>query len=174
MQTLTRPTVENRVRAHNTTDAMLAIGACTVSVIIPTLNEAENLRHVLPLLPKHLHEVIIVDGRSTDNTIEVAKALIPDVKIVLQTGKGKGNALCAGFAAATGDIIVHLDADGSTDPHEIPVFVGALLSGAAVASGKCAGQGFALHAGWRHVRHDLVPQARQLGFDDGRPRALRR
>jgi glycosyltransferase involved in cell wall biosynthesis len=107
-----------------------------VSVIIPTLNEAQNLPHVLTRLPTWLHEVILVDGRSTDNTIEVARALYPDIRVVHQTGRGKGDALAAGFAGATGDVIVMLDADGSADPDEIPRFITALLTGADFAKGS--------------------------------------
>ncbi len=107
-----------------------------VSVVIPALNEAENLPHVLPQIPKDVHEVILVDGRSTDNTVEVARAALPSVRIVQQRGRGKGDALRAGFAAATGNIIVMLDADGSTDPAEIPRFVGALLAGADFVKGS--------------------------------------
>jgi glycosyltransferase involved in cell wall biosynthesis len=106
----------------------------TVSVIIPTYNEAANLPHVFGLLPD-VHEVIVVDGRSVDGTIETAKALRPDVKIVLQNRRGKGNAMACGFAAATGDIVVMLDADGSADPREIPLFVEALVAGAHFAKG---------------------------------------
>jgi len=108
----------------------------TISAVIPTLNEAENLPHVLPRIPAWVDEVIVVDGRSTDNTVEVAERLLPGVRIVLETRKGKGAALRAGFAAATGDIIVMLDADGSTDPAEISNFVWALLSGADFAKGS--------------------------------------
>jgi glycosyltransferase involved in cell wall biosynthesis len=107
-----------------------------VSVVVPTFNEAENLPHVFSRLPHDLHEVIVVDGRSTDDTIEVAKRLRPSVRVVLQTGVGKGNALQAGFAACTGDIIVMLDADGSADPQEIPAYVQALVDGADFAKGS--------------------------------------
>jgi glycosyltransferase involved in cell wall biosynthesis len=106
-----------------------------VSVVIPTYNEAKNLPHVFGLLPDDVYEVIVVDGRSVDNTIEVARSLRDDVKIVLQNRKGKGNAMACGFAAVTGDIVVMLDADGSADPREIPLFVGALTSGADFAKG---------------------------------------
>src|SRR3954449_12511247 len=106
-----------------------------VSVVVPTYNEAANLPHVFALLPEDVHEVIVVDGRSTDGTIEVAKALRPDVKIVLQNRRGKGNAMACGFAAVTGDIVVMLDADGSADPREIPRFVRTLVEGADFAKG---------------------------------------
>jgi glycosyltransferase involved in cell wall biosynthesis len=107
-----------------------------VTVVIPALNEADNLPHVLPRMPAWVHEVLIVDGNSTDGTVEVARALMPQVRIVQQTGRGKGDALRAGFASATGDLIVMLDADGSMDPREIPLFIGALLAGADMAKGS--------------------------------------
>ncbi|MCA1670078.1 MAG: glycosyltransferase family 2 protein [Thermomicrobia bacterium] len=106
------------------------------SVIIPTLNEAENLPHVLPRIPPWVHEIIVVDGCSTDDTVAVAQALHPKVRIVMQTRRGKGAALQAGFAAATGDIIVMLDGDGSTDPAEISAFVAPLVAGADFAKGS--------------------------------------
>jgi glycosyltransferase involved in cell wall biosynthesis len=107
-----------------------------VSVVIPTLNEARNIPHVFTELPTSLHEVIVVDGHSRDDTLAVARRLRPDVRIVMQTRRGKGNALACGFAAATGDIIAMIDADGSTDPKEIPAFVRALLDGADFAKGS--------------------------------------
>ena len=106
-----------------------------VSVIVPTLNEARNLPPVFAELPRGLHEVIVVDGFSTDGTPEVARSLRPDVKIVNQRQRGKGDALRSGFEAATGDILVMLDADGSADPAEIPAFVEALIQGADFAKG---------------------------------------
>jgi glycosyltransferase involved in cell wall biosynthesis len=106
-----------------------------VSVVVPTFNEAANLPHVFALLPEDVFEVIVVDGRSTDGTIEVARSLRPDVKIVLQNRRGKGNAMACGFAAVRGDIVVMLDADGSADPREIPLFVEALVRGADFAKG---------------------------------------
>ena len=107
-----------------------------ISAIIPALNEAENLPHVLPVVAATASEVILVDGHSTDNTIEVASRLLPDVRVVNQTGKGKGNALRCGLDASTGDIVVMMDADGSTDPQEIPRFVEVLKAGADVAKGS--------------------------------------
>jgi glycosyltransferase involved in cell wall biosynthesis len=106
-----------------------------VSVVIPTLNEAENLPHVLPELPNE-YEVIIVDGGSDDGTTDVAAQLRPEARIVRQTGRGKGNALTCGFAAARGEIIVTVDADGSAKVDEIPRFVDVLRSGADFAKGS--------------------------------------
>lgn len=106
-----------------------------VSVIVPTLNEAKNLPHVFAELPHGLHEVIIVDGFSTDGTPEVARRLHPGVKIVNQQQRGKGDALRCGFEASTGDILVMLDADGSANPAEIPAFIQALMRGADFAKG---------------------------------------
>jgi glycosyltransferase involved in cell wall biosynthesis len=107
-----------------------------VSVVIPALNEAANLPHVLSKLPKDIFEVVLVDGNSTDGTVEVAQELFPTVRIVGQDRRGKGNALACGFAACRGDIIVTLDADGSADPMEIPLFVRALRDGADFAKGS--------------------------------------
>ena len=112
-----------------------------VSVVIPTLNEVQNLPHVFARLPRNLHEVIVVNGFSTDGTTDVARQLLPDVKVVSQERPGKGDALRCGFQAATGEVIVMLDADGSADPAEIPAFVDALVSGADFAKGTRFGPG---------------------------------
>jgi glycosyltransferase involved in cell wall biosynthesis len=108
----------------------------SVSVVIPTLNEARNLYHVLPHIPSTVSEIVLVDGHSQDDTVAVAKRLVPGIRVLKQAGRGKGNALREGIAACTGDIIVTLDADGSTDPNEIPRFVEALLQGYDFAKGS--------------------------------------
>jgi glycosyltransferase involved in cell wall biosynthesis len=114
----------------------------TITIVVPALNEARNLERVLPELPQ-VHQVVLVDGGSVDDSLAVAKRVMPNIDIVQQTRKGKGNALVCGFAAATGDIIVMFDADGSADPAEIPAFVDALVKGADFAKGSrfCAGGG---------------------------------
>jgi len=117
------------------------VQAPRVSVVIPTLNEARNLPHVFERLPAGLHEVIVVDGHSVDDTVAVARRLRPDVRVIMQTRRGKGNALACGFAAATGDIIAMVDADGSADPGEIERFVATLLAGAEFAKGTRFGPG---------------------------------
>jgi glycosyltransferase involved in cell wall biosynthesis len=103
--------------------------------VVPALNESRNLPHVLPRMPADIHELILVDGHSVDDTVRIARKLWPGVRVVMQTRTGKGNALACGFAAATGDVIVVIDADGSADPGEIPQFVRALVNGADFAKG---------------------------------------
>src|SRR5437899_3074150 len=97
----------------------------TTSVVVPTLNEAANLPFVLPRIPAWVHEVVLIDGFSSDATVEVAREVLPNARILRTTQPGKGAALRTGFAAAAGDVIVMLDADGSSDPRELPMFVGA-------------------------------------------------
>lgn len=107
-----------------------------VSVVIPALNEADNLPAVLATIPDDVFEIILVDGQSTDETADVAQRCRPEVQIVAQRARGKGDALACGFAAASGDIIVMLDADGSANGAEIPRFVKALQEGADLAKGS--------------------------------------
>jgi glycosyltransferase involved in cell wall biosynthesis len=114
--------------ARNTEDPL-------ISIVVPALNEALNLSVVLPQLPR-VHEVILVDGGSVDGTVMAARRALPDIITVLQSRKGKGNAMAAGFARVTGDIVIMFDADGSADPAEITRFVEALKAGADFAKGS--------------------------------------
>jgi glycosyltransferase involved in cell wall biosynthesis len=107
----------------------------SVSMVIPALNEERNIPHVFERIPEDVHQVVLVDGLSVDNTVDVARRMRPDVCVVEQSRKGKGNALACGFEAATGDVIAMVDADGSADPGEIPRFLEALLHGADFAKG---------------------------------------
>jgi Glycosyl transferase family 2 len=107
-----------------------------VSVVVPAMNEEKNIGHVLSELPEGLHEVILVDGNSKDNTIEAARQAYPSIRVTTQSGRGKGDAFRTGFAAVTGNLVVMLDADGSADPAEIPSFIAALEAGADFAKGS--------------------------------------
>ena len=107
-----------------------------VSVIVPAKNEAKNLPWVLLRMPDVVDEVIVVDGQSTDGTAAIAQAARPDVRIVPDPGGGKGAALRAGFAAASGDSVVMLDADGSMDPAEIPRYLAFLAHGFELVKGS--------------------------------------
>jgi glycosyltransferase involved in cell wall biosynthesis len=107
-----------------------------ITALICTLNEEQNLPHVLPRIPAWVNEVLVIDGHSTDKTVEVARKIRPDIRILGQPGKGKGNALGYGIHEASGEIVVTLDADGSTDPEEIPEFIESLLGGYDFAKGS--------------------------------------
>ena len=113
----------------------------SVSVVVPALNEAQNIPHVFARMPLDVHEVILVDGFSVDETVAVARQVRPDVRVIQQSRKGKGNALACGIAVATGDVIALVDADGSADPSEIPQFVEALINGADFAKGTRFAEG---------------------------------
>lgn len=94
--------------------------------MIPAKNEERSLPWVLGRMPEGVDEIVLVDGHSIDRTVEIARRLRPDIRIVTQPGTGKGDALRAGFEAASGDFIVMLDADGSMDPAEIPACIAEL------------------------------------------------
>ena len=95
-----------------------------LSVVIPALNEADNLVKLLPQLHMvlsslhHEHEIIVVDNHSQDNTAEVCSAA--GVVLVQQTEPGYGGALWAGFERASGEYILTMDADLSHVPNFIP------------------------------------------------------
>lgn len=108
----------------------------SISALIPVRNEARNLDFILPRIPSFVSQVVLVDGHSTDDTIEVARRLLPGIHIVRQVGRGKGDAVQIGLASCSGDIIILLDGDGSTDPEEMARFVEALLQGADFAKGS--------------------------------------
>jgi glycosyltransferase involved in cell wall biosynthesis len=115
-----------------TEDALLKAKAerrLSITALICTLNEEENLPHVLPGIPDWVDEVLLVDGHSSDGTVRVARQLSPQVRVVFQPGRGKGDALKYGIEQASGDIIVALDADGETDPEDMSRFVEPLLQG---------------------------------------------
>lgn len=103
--------------------------ALTVSLVIPVRNEARNIAWVLEQVADEVHEIILVDGNSTDATLITARSCRPDIKVVDQEGVGKGSALRTGFLAATGDIIVMMDADGSMAPQEIRHYLHFLANG---------------------------------------------
>jgi len=137
--TLLRPGTlrdDSHARRRSTARRGDAIRESIVSVVIPTLNEEGSLPWVLENLPEWVGEVVLVDGLSTDATQLLARRLRPDAVVVHQFQRGKGAALRAGFAAASGDIVVMIDADGSTDPREMGRFVDSLRDGADFVKGS--------------------------------------
>nr|WP_238994620.1 glycosyltransferase family 2 protein [Mycolicibacterium chubuense] len=100
-----------------------------MSLVIPVRNEARNIAWVLEQIADDVDEIILVDGNSTDATLITALRYRPDIRVVPQEGVGKGSALRTGFFAATGDIIVMMDADGSMAPCEIRHYIHFLNNG---------------------------------------------
>jgi len=133
-----RPALEVVEPGSPGSDAVVSFPAspATISLIIPTLNEERNIAWVLERVPSFVDEILLIDGRSTDRTIEVALTIRPDLVIVREPQPGKGVALRTGFAHASGDIIVMLDADGSMDPGEITAFVAAIQDGSDLVKGS--------------------------------------
>ena len=108
----------------------------TVSLVIPVRNEARNIAWVLDQIADDVDEIIVVDGNSTDATLITARRRRPDIRVIPQEGIGKGSALRTGFQAATGDIVVMMDADGSMAPQEIRHYLHFLSNGYDFAKGS--------------------------------------
>lgn len=99
-----------------------------VTLLIPALNEGKSIGQTIKQIPRDaVDEILVVDGNSADNTVEVVRSL--GCRAILQPGKGFGDALAHGFKNASGDIIVIMDADGSPDPQEIPQLLAKLNEG---------------------------------------------
>ncbi len=97
-----------------------------ISLIIPTKNEAGAIGRVLREIPKKLiHEIIVIDGHSTDNTAKEVKALLRKGKdkFILQKRKGFGSALQQAFKVASGNVLIIMNADGSHNPKNIPALL---------------------------------------------------
>jgi dolichol-phosphate mannosyltransferase len=117
-----------------------------ITVIVPTRNEADNLRPVLELAAPFADELLVVDGHSTDDTRALAEAC--GARVILDEGRGKGAALRLGIQQASGDILVFIDADGSHDPADIPALVAPIIAGQAdhVSGSRMLGGSDELHA----------------------------
>jgi glycosyltransferase involved in cell wall biosynthesis len=96
-----------------------------LSVIIPCYNEEDGVREVMGRIPKAVDEVVVVDNNCTDRTAEVASGL--GARVVAESRRGYGAAYKAGLRAATGDVLITLDGDGTYPPEEIPRLVDTLL-----------------------------------------------
>jgi len=96
-----------------------------ITVCIPTLNEELNIREVIERVRPFADELMVVDGRSTDRTADIAREL--GARVLLDHGKGKGDGVRTGIREAEGDVIVFIDADGSHNPDDIPRLVQPIL-----------------------------------------------
>jgi dolichol-phosphate mannosyltransferase len=100
-----------------------------VTVVVPTRNEEGLIGEIIDAVRPSCDEVLVVDGHSNDQTREIAVA--HRARVVLDHGKGKGEALRLALEEATGDIVVFIDADGSHDPRDIPALVAPIAAGEA-------------------------------------------
>ena len=107
-----------------------------VSIIIPARNETGNISSIINRIPEmgELTELVFVEGNSSDNTFETIKSEIllhPKInaQLIKQPGKGKGDAVRAGFDLAKGEILMILDADLTVPPEDLPRFYNALITG---------------------------------------------
>lgn len=106
-----------------------------VSVIVPTLNEVGSIENVLSKIVKqNVDEVLVVDGHSSDGTIELVKKL--GYRLIMQEGRGLGKAIISGIKATSGKLIIIVDADGSHDPKYITDLIGKINDGYDVVVGS--------------------------------------
>ena len=130
-------TTSSPISALDEIDELLEFTRLNVGIVIPTLNEEKNIHEVLFKSNEiGYNKILVIDGKSKDNTIHVAAK--GGAKVVLQIGRGKGDAIrqVLNNRYIDVDAIVLMDADGSMDPAEIPSFIEALNSGADIVKGS--------------------------------------
>ena len=119
-----------------------------ISVVIPTLNEERSIGRMISGCKVYAYEIIVVDGHSTDRTREIAQEL--GAKVVLDNGKGKGDAIRESMKYVDGEITVFIDGDGSHDPNDIPKLIASILRNTAdhVSGSRLMGGSSELHGGF--------------------------
>jgi dolichol-phosphate mannosyltransferase len=119
-----------------------------VTVVIAARDEAATIASVVEGCRRHVRDVIVVDGHSTDETRALAAAL--GARVLLDGGRGKGEALRRAMAQVTTDITIFIDADRSHDPDDIPRLLQPILDGCAdhVSGSRLTGGSSELHGGF--------------------------
>ena len=119
-----------------------------ISVVIPSLDEETAIARIIEGCKPHAHELIVVDGHSRDRSREIAAAL--GARVILDHGKGKGQALRQAVRHVSGDIMIFIDADGSHDPNDIPKLLRPIIEGGAdhVSASRLKGGSSELHGGF--------------------------
>lgn len=130
-----------------------------ISIVVPTKNEGVGLGKFLESLLPYGEDILVVDGHSTDNTREIVKKY-PQVRFLMDNGRGKGDGIRVGIKAAKKDIVVFIDADGSHEPADIPKLVKPILDGESdmVIASRAKG-------GSDEFKMDLENLIRQVGSD---------
>ena len=119
-----------------------------ITIIIPTLNEALTVADIITPCRRYSSDIVVVDGHSTDNTVDIARSL--ETRIIFDHQKGKGEAIRTVIPHLTREIAVFIDADGSHDPDDIPALVQPILEGRAdhVSGSRLTGGSSELHGGF--------------------------
>lgn len=119
-----------------------------VTIVIPTLNEEQNLLTIIEKCKEYCSEIIVVDGHSTDNTVKIAEEA--GARIIFDHKKGKGDAIRTCIPYISREITVFIDADGSHDPDDIPKLVQPILEDRAdhVTGSRLLGGSSELHGGF--------------------------
>lgn len=100
-----------------------------VSAVVPARNEAGGIARVVEALRPFVDEILVVDGHSVDGTREAAESA--GARVLLDHGKGKGDAYWVGVQNASGDVLVFIDADGSHEARDVPALIQPILDGTA-------------------------------------------
>ena len=100
-----------------------------VTVVIPTRDEEGLVGEIVDAVRPYSDEILVVDGHSKDRTRDIAAQ--HGARVVLDHGKGKGEALRVAIEEAAGDVLVFIDADGSHEPRDIPALIGPVIAGEA-------------------------------------------
>lgn len=126
-----------------------------ISAVIPARDEEETVADIVGRAKPHADEVLVVDGHSTDRTREEAQAA--GARVISDHGLGKGDGYKTGLAAARGEVVVFLDADGSHDPADIPLLAGPVLAGDMdmVIASRWRGGSEDVHPNLAHFIRDL-------------------
>jgi dolichol-phosphate mannosyltransferase len=136
-----------------------------VTVVVPTRDEEGLIGEIVDAVRPSCDEVLVVDGHSRDRTREIAAAR--GARVVLDHGKGKGEALRLALEEAAGDIVVFIDADGSHDPRDIPALVAPIAAGQAdlVIGSRGRGGSDELHGTFEQLIRYIGSQIIMLGIN---------
>jgi len=136
-----------------------------ITVVIPTKDEEGLIGEIVDAVTPYAGEVLVVDGHSKDRTRDIANE--HGARIVLDRGKGKGDALRLALDEARGDIVVFIDADGSHEPRDIPQMVAPIVAGEAdlVVGSRGKGGSDELHGTLEQLIRYIGSQLIMLGIN---------
>ena len=136
-----------------------------MTVVVPTRDEEGLIGEIIDAVRPSCDEVLVVDGHSKDRTREIAQQ--HQARVILDHGKGKGEALRLSLEEASGDIVVFIDADGSHDPRDIPALIAPIAAGEAdlVIGSRGRGGSDELHGTFEQLIRYIGSQIIMLGIN---------